>query len=165
MFPCASYHAGTKRHVLSSDVMCEYIYLVLANFSCVCVDAFFFGGGVAGRVWTLRLDFCEKRSWRRLFGPGSHLQGPSFPRGITPIWCPMSMIVLPWDTFDLNSSHILVTISDILLSFVPVQWKDHSVLPNSSSCILQQSIGEASTTHLFFPDLFTTACKMLPVGS
>lgn len=130
-----------------------YLSSALQLFLRMC-RCLFFGWGVAERVWTLRLDFCEKRSWWGLFGPGSHLQGPSFPRGITPIWCPMSMIVLPWDTFDLNSSHIIVTISDILLSFVPVQWKDHSVPPNSSSCILQQSIDEASTTHLFFPDLF-----------
>lgn len=37
VFPCASYHAGTKSYVLSGDVMCENVYVALANYSRVCM--------------------------------------------------------------------------------------------------------------------------------
>lgn len=114
VFPCASYHAGTKSHVLSGDVMCEYVYVVLANYSCVCMYLGRRGWGLQGRVWGLRLDFCEQRSELRLFWTKFPTAGAQFSQEYYPIWCPMSVVVLPWDTFDSNSFHILATISEIL---------------------------------------------------
>lgn len=56
---------------------------------------------------------CEKKVNWDFFGPSFQLQGPSFPRGIIPFGAGCQWLCLPWDTFDLNSFHILVSILDI----------------------------------------------------
>lgn len=48
----------------------------------------------------------EKKWFEKFFGPCSRLQGPSFPRSIAPIWCPMSTTCIARRRFWL---HILVS--------------------------------------------------------
>lgn len=68
------------------------------------------GARVARRVWSLRLNFCEKRSELRLFWSKFPTAGAQFSQEYYRICCPMSVVVLPWDTFNLDSFHMLVPI-------------------------------------------------------
>lgn len=91
VFPCASYHAGTKSHVLSGDVMCEYVYVVLANYSCVCMYMHVSGEEgvrVAGESMRSEIGLLWGKKWTETFlDQVPNCRGPVFP-GVLPYLVP-----------------------------------------------------------------------------
>ena len=99
--------------------LCSARQPFLLMYVCACI----WGGEGEGEyeVDCMRLNFCEKTSELRLFWTKFPTAGAHFSQEYYPFLCPMSVVVLRWDAFNLNSFYILVTISDILwTSYVSV---------------------------------------------